>query len=85
MDICIEFVIASADGKLTPAAELTLESADGIITPPSIGDIVPTANGTFRVVQRAYIPERSQTTIGKKSLTWSCILVPVKEVESNAD
>lgn len=85
MDMRIEFVIAGVDGKLMPAAELTLESADGITTPPSVGDIVPTANGTFKVVQRAYIPERSQTAIGKKCLTWSCILVPVKEVESNAD
>lgn len=82
MKLKVDFeIINPATGDITPA-NMTLDNPP---VAPVVGDIIPTATRCFRVVQRAYVPERSRIDIGTLQLSIVCTLMPVEEEATDAE
>lgn len=82
MKLKVDFeIIDVATGDITPA-NMTLDNPPVV---PVVGDIIPTATRCFRVVQRAYMPERSRIDIGSMQLSIICTLMPIEEEATDAE
>ncbi len=82
MKLRVEFeVINPETGDVTPTG-MTLDNPPVV---PVVGDLIPTEKTCFRVVQRAYIPERSRIDIGTLQLCIVCTLMPIDEETTDAE
>lgn len=82
MKLKVDFEIINPETNEVTPANMTLDNPP---IAPMVGDLIPTESACFRVVQRAYIPERSRIEIGKMQLCVVCTLMPVtydSEVEN---
>lgn len=78
MELNIEFEIIRADAPEPVPAMFSLKKSP---IAPELGDLLPTPDGVFRVVQRALIPESSTIEIGKHRLTVLCTLLEEDDAE----
>lgn len=82
MKLRVEFeVINPETGDITPTG-MTLDNPPVV---PVVGDFIPTEKAYFRVVQRAYIPERSRIDIGTLQLCIVCTLMPIDGGTTDAE
>lgn len=82
MKLKVDFEIINPEtGDITPSGM----SLDNPPVVPMVGDLVPTEKACFRVVQRAYIPERSRIDIGALQLCIVCTLMPIEEEATDAE
>lgn len=82
MKLKVDFeILDPASGKISPA-NMTLNNPPAV---PVVGDVVPTANCCYKIVQRAYLVERSTIDNKTLQLTIVCTLAPVVVEEDMAD